>query len=349
MYKQRNEDHTETDPRRRSWSSRLVPDTALGYALTALSVVIVGVCIYAASGIVRDLTGSGPPGPGAPGPGETTDLGQSNGNPGVVYELFQSEAPGGGKTLHQTRTAGGVKVTLVRAYADANSVVVGYTVEDLKGGRRLSGQPVELQPGYSNNFRLTDESGTEFKLIDEGGAVSPGPNDIQEGPLPQVAVFEAEGRIKPDSKHRFRLELPILEVPVTPLEKSEETPVETRRVGKPFVIGFEAPVHPAPVVEVDQKVMASGITLTLERVTDSPGQPEAVICLKSRDSVRSWYPVGRDLATEVPSPVAGEGDCLEVLLDDPLNGPSSVTVAEIEKEGEVIRGPWRFDFEMPGP
>ena len=354
MGKQRNEEHAETEYHRSS-SSRLMPVTLLGYALTVLSVVIVGVGIYAVSGLIRNsseagLASPGTSGSGAPGSGETTNSEEADGSPGLVHELFRSEAPGGGEKLHQTRTgeAGGAKVTLVRAYADVDSVVVGYTVEDLEKGRRLGEHPVELQPGGLNDFRLTDESGTEFKAVSAGGAVSPGPNNIQEGPLPQVAVFEAEGNIKPDSNHRFHLTMSLVQSPVVPLEEKQLPPKPFP--GNPFVFDFETPVQSAPVVEVNRKATASGITLTLEQVTDSPGQPEAVLCLKSQDRVRGWYPIGRDLATVAPRPVAGEDDCLEVLLNEPLNGLSSVTVAEIHNptEGEMIRGPWTFDFEMPG-
>ncbi|MDQ5810609.1 MAG: hypothetical protein M3358_07645 [Actinomycetota bacterium] len=41
------------------------------------------------------------------------------------------------------------------------------------------------------------------------------------------------------------------------------------------ILSFEAPVRPAAVVEVNREATAGGITLKLERVTDSPGQPEA--------------------------------------------------------------------------
>lgn len=367
MSKQRIEQRAQTEPPRRSWTSQLVPRTLLGYSLTVLSVVIVGVCVFAASALIRDFMRSdlSSTGAGAPGPGGTTTPEETSDSRSLANELFLSEAPGGGKALRQTRTAGGVKVTLVRAYADAHSVVVSYTLEDLRKGRSLDGHPVEPQPD-SADFRLTDESGTEFKLVEEGGAVSPGPNNVQEGPLPQVAVFEAAGRIKPDSNHRFRLEVPVLKVPVAPLgepknvqsvetagqTQAEQQPVkqipEPRQIGKPFVVEFETPVRSAPVVEVDQEDTASGVTLTLEQVTDSPGQPEAVVCLKSQERMRGWIPSGRDFATDAASPVAGEGDCLEMLLSDPLNGSSSVTVAEIYDpfEREVIRGPWTFDFEV---
>ncbi len=340
------------DPRRRAL---LVPDHPLGWVLTALSVLIVGVGVYAASGLVRDLPRSGLPGPGADGIGETTDvettgLGQADGPVGgkvVAERMFRSEVPGvGDERLRQTESVAGARVTLVRAYADAGSVVVGFTFEDLKGGGLLGGHPAKLLPGYdmgSFGVRLTDESGTEFRFVSGGGQESSGPK-----PIGQMVVFEPVGEIEPDAKHRFRLEIPIVEVPDAPPGVDTD---EFRRVGETLVIGFEAPVWPAPVVEVNRKATAaSGITLTLERVTDSPGQPKAVICLESRDGVRSWLPIGEDMAFQVSRPVKGEGDCLLTPLRHPLDGRSSVTVSDIEinpLEGEVIRGPWRFEFEVP--
>jgi len=346
---QASEDRVADGPRRRL----LVPDGPLGWVLAVLSVLIVGVGVYASSGLVRDLTRSGLPGPGAAGTGETTDLGRGDGGSGAVHDLFRSRVPGGGgEELDQSRTAGGAKVTLVRAYADANSVVVGFTVEDLEGGRRLGGHPVELQPGYQYGVRLTDESGTEYRLHSGGGQGSPGPNNIIEGPLANSVVFEPAGRIEPGGVRRFRLEIPLLEVPVTSPGQAEEAP-EARPVGEPLIFAFEASVQPAPVVQVGQKATASGITLTLERVTDSPGQPEAVVCLEPRDGVRGWAPAGEDLAVGDLIPVAGEGDCLRVPLSRRLDDPSSVTVEQIElnpaNDGEVIRGPWTFEFEAPGP
>jgi Ca2+-binding RTX toxin-like protein len=47
----------------------LVPDRPLGWALAALSVLILGLGAYAASGPVRELVGGGPLGPGSPGSG----------------------------------------------------------------------------------------------------------------------------------------------------------------------------------------------------------------------------------------------------------------------------------------
>ena len=357
MGKKRDERHDGTDSRRPPWYSRLVPGTPLGYALAALSVLIVGLGVYAVSAKVRDLTGVGPAHPSAADTSETIDSVQIYGGPSAARDLFRSHVPaGGGEELRQTKTASNVRVALEWAYADANSVVVGYTVEDRGGGRSLGGHPAELQPSGSDGLRLTDESGTGFGLVEGGGEVSPGPNSLLKGAQANVAVFEAEGRVETGNEHRFRLEIPVSEVQVAGPEKREEG-VDSRRIGEPFFFGFETSVQPATVVEVDRKATAGGITLALERVTDSPGQPEAVVCLESREGVHGWVPTGTDLAIEAPSPVSGEGDCLQVPLSRPLDGSSSVTVDQIEinpfcpscTEGpEVVGGPWRFDFEVPG-
>jgi hypothetical protein len=69
--------------------------------------------------------------------------------------------------------------------------------------------------------------------------------------------------------------------------------------------------------------------------------------------MRGWFPMGKDLNYEDFSWVDGKGHCVEMMLNDPLESHSSVTVERIElnpaNDGELIRGPWRFDFEVPGP
>jgi hypothetical protein len=68
---------------------------------------------------------------------------------------------------------------------------------------------------------------------------------------------------------------------------------------------------------------------------------------------RGWFPTGKDLNYEDFSWVNGKGHCAEMTLNDPLEGHSSVTVERIElntaNDGELIRGPWTFEFEVPDP
>jgi len=342
---------------RRSSVPRFVPNTPLGWALAVCSVLILGVGIYAASGSFRGLIGYGLPGPGASGPGETTNLEHDNDHTedthtqAYTYYYRDNVPGGGGEEINQARTASGAKVTLGFAYADERTVVIGFDVEDLQGGRRVGEYPAELHPG--ERVRFTDQGGAEFKVVSREGAISSAPDNVAEVPLANHMDFETEERIEPGSEHRFRLEIPLQEWAITAPGQKMPPP---EPVGETFVFDFDIPVRPAPVVQINEKDTASGITLTLDRVTDSPGRPAAVICPEPQDDLRGWFPGGKDLILDSLSPAAGKGQCLEMLLNDPLDGRSSVTVTQIEvnpmcpscaREEEIVRGPWTFEFEVP--
>ena len=132
----------------------------------------------------------------------------------------------------------------------------------------------------------------------------------------------------------------------------------------PFVFEFEIPVRPYPVVEVGQEVTTKGVTLTLERVLNSPGRPQAVVCFDPPTDDYLWRPstAPTGFQREEPLPVHQlEGDCWSLTLEDPVEGPSSVTVTELfgypqtkqamrgDEDGKQIRGPWTFEFEAPAP
>lgn len=335
-------------PRRSPRLARLVPNTRAGWAFVLLAVLLLSTGAYAARG--------------------------------VLYETFRGELPGArgpvyGEKIDQTKASEGARVTLGWAYADEKSVVVGFDVEDLAGDRRVAGQPADLQsvlvseePGYEERIErefpkrvdLTDGGGTEFRLVDGQQQVSEGPDNMMEGPNSNSAVFEAQGDLEADAEHRFRLEVPLQESAVA-APPGEKWP-DPEPVGEPFVFEFEVPVRPQGVFGVDQQDTAGGITLTLERVSTSPGRPEGVFCFDPPDADLDWYPTGGDLEFE-GGPVAGKGHCVEMLLNVPLEGRSSVTVGELEgippcpsgndevcqKKERLIRGPWTFEFEVPAP
>ena len=335
-------------PRRAPRLARLVPDTRSGWAVALLAVLLLSTGAYAARG--------------------------------VLYATFRGELPGArgpvyGEQIDQTKRAGGARVTLGWAYADEKFVVVGFDVEDLAGERRVAGQPADLQsvlvseePGYEGRIEkefpervdLTDEGNTGFRMVGGQQQGSEGPENMMEGPNSNSPVFQAQGRIEPGDEHRFRLEVPLQEMAVAP-PPGERWP-DPEPVGEPFVFEFEVPVRPAPVVEVDERDTAGGVTLTLERVSNSPARPQGVFCFDPPDDAHDWILTGGDLAFE-GGPVPGKGHCLEMLLNVPLGGRSSVTVAEIEgiphcpsgndevcaKKERTIRGPWTFEFEVPAP
>jgi hypothetical protein len=267
--------------------------------------------------------------------------------------------------LGPQKTASGARVTLKRAYAEEKAVVVGAVVEDLEGDRRIAGHRAELEP----DFRLTDESGTEFGLDSLGGQ-----EGATDAPKAFKAGFNAEEGLEPAEKHRFRLEVSLVEA-VTPSREfwgpnGEERP-SPEPVGKPFVFDFQIPVQGAPVVEVGQKDTASGVTLTLDRVIDSPGKPEAIVCYEAPDDEHSWfisggegtYAAGDWWGTEIQG--VPPAKCQTLQLEGPLEGRTLVEVTSLEgmpdcrvvkdedyeacfeKRQKTIRGPWKFEFEVP--
>jgi hypothetical protein len=284
------------------------------------------------------------------------------------------------------KSANGARVTLNSVYAEERYVVVGYEVEDLTSGRRVGGHPAELHPlggfeGDEESLRetglgtevveLTDESGVDFRMVDNSGAVSEGPENMARGPLENMAAFEPSQALEPGKKHRFRFQVPLVESAVVPLGERQLPPEPFE--GKPFVFDFEIPVRSVSTIDVGQKDTVNGVTLTLDRVVNSPGKPMAVVCYEPPDAEHSWYLHGgrgtymggwgsSGSMTDVPP-----ADCQNLELKGPVEGRSSLEVTAIEgwpdcpsgnaraaeachaRNEEMIRGPWTFEFEAPGP
>jgi hypothetical protein len=291
-----------------------------------------------------------------------------------------------GERLGLTKTAGGARVTLNSVYAEEQYVIVSYEVEDLTSGRRVGEHPAELQPliGFEGDEEalqkdglgtdvvdLTDESGTDFRMVDNSGAVSEGPDNMVKGPLQHMVAFEPEEKLEPGDKHRFRLKVPLIESPV--VQPPQKRPLPEPFKGGPFVFDFEAPVRAVQVIDVGQKDTAKGVTLTLDRVINSPGKPQAVVCYEAPDDEHSWYLHGGKGTYEGGWGSSGSmkgvssTGCQKLQLEGPLEGRWSLEVATIVgmpicpadaaeaakecfaeiDEGPRIRGPWRFEFDVP--
>lgn len=336
-------------PRRRSWVPQVVPNTPLGWVLAAVSVLILGFGVYVAAEPVREFYRQGLP--GAVGTGSEKPEGGAG----------SDDEPGGIRTqIDQAQAADGARVTLDWAYADERFVMVGLDTEDLSGAQKSDEfesdfGPVVLQPAIFDDtvgnedrlppyVKIDDGSGQDFDTID-GGTL---------GARRALAIFDAPGGLDPGSEHQFRLEVPLQEGGGMSGESGEEPDAG------PFVFDFEIPVLPAPTIEVGQEVEAKGRTLRLARVIDSPGRPQAVVCVKPGDDGQEWtpwleYPDGLPENEAVAPQDLGDG-CWSLTLGDPVEGPrSSVTVAELEGMDrkdlsgrvETLRGPWTFEFEVP--
>lgn len=282
---------------------------------------------------------------------------------GLSYGLFREalpaeEGPQVGEEIGQTETAGGARVTLEYAYADARYVVVGYTVRDLEKDRSIDGRPSQLVPSIDGGLALTLEDGRRLTKPDDAMTFAVAPKEAR-APKPQTAVFKVPEGVKPGEEHRFRLEVVLEE---TGIRRPGEGSVPGGPGPGPFAFGFEVPVRPVPVVEVNKEVEAKGATLTLERVINSPGRPQAVVCVEQPPPGDGWgyFPVlAREDTDDGGSMEDLGGGCASMTLEDTVEGRSSVTVSHLNYlEGEVgedpiypseLAGPWTFEFDAPAP
>ena len=302
----------------------------------------------------------------------------------LVYEVFREALPGAtgrdfGAEIGEEQAADGAKVTLEYAYADAEFVVVGYSVQDTIEDRSSGEHPSELSPLQIDDtdrtpaeeeaelpprVELTDGTGQDFDLVQGSMTYSADDPDDLAQPKPNVAIFAPSEGLEPGERNRFRLKVVLAEEPIFPSGwegEIEAPPDGWDRVG-PFGFDFELPVRPVPVVEVGQKATVGGITLTLKRVLNSPGKPQAVVCFEPPNDDYEWRPstAPTGFQTEEPLPVDPlKGDCWSVTIEDPVEGRSSVKVTEIfgyprteqakrEYEGaKQIEGPWTFEFTAP--
>ncbi|MDQ3498363.1 MAG: hypothetical protein M3514_12855, partial [Actinomycetota bacterium] len=205
-----------------------------------------------------------------------------------------------------------------------------------------------------------------------------GPEHMVKGPLENLVAFRPKEELKPSKDHDFRLQVPLYESAVVPLQVKKPPPHEPFQ-GEPFVFNFDVPVHAVHVVDVNQKATAKGVTLRLDRVIDSPGRPRAVICYEPPDDKHVWFSYGgagtllggwstSGWASTGSMRGIPPGKCQKLMLNAPVEGRTSFEVRMLEgmpdcpynnaKDFEAcyekigyrtIRGPWKFEFKVPNP
>lgn len=349
--------------RLKSW---LLPHSCGGWALTFLLLSLV--CVALAYSVRDDIY--------------RTYLGLQPGAQNVGKAAYAAS-----ERLNMKQTAGGARVTLESVYAEEEYVVAGFQVEDLTDGRRVGEHPAELQPligfegdeeqhqkdGLGNDIvELTDEGGTDFRMVNNSGQTAEGPDNMGRGPLQNMVAFKPERRLEPGDRHRFRLKIPLTESPV--VEMDQRPPPPERFESGTFVFDFEVPVQAVPVVDVGQKATDEGVRLTLDRVINSSGRPLAVVCYEAPGDKHLWflhggrgtYMGGWGMSGGMKG--VGSSGCQKLLLGGPVKGRSTLEISAIEgmpdcpdkdpKAAEAcfnrigerwIRGSWKFTFNSPEP
>ncbi len=214
--------------RNRSRWFGLVPKTHLAWAFLPLIVLLLGGAVYGASSLLS--------------------------------ELFQKHAPqieeaGLAQELNLSQTINGITVSLERAYADSNVVLLGFTV---------SGPDTRYQP------EIGGLSTADGQNIPGMIGVGTGSKEIL-GNLNSSAViytFDTSSMKNESPEISLILEVNVVDLPMTG---------ESKTLTGPFRFEFDVPFHAGKSISVGRTVEVAGVPVTLEQVVVSPWGVKAVL------------------------------------------------------------------------
>jgi hypothetical protein len=190
-----------------------------------------------------------------------------------------------------TQTVDGVTVALEKVYADANQILVGYSVTGLP------------DPPFHIEAALTDEKGAVLRGLHSAGVT--GSSDLLQVTLPEgdgsyVVAFDGSAiKGTPASLHLHLTMRLTRWVPVTP--RAEATGVDGQSLEPPsavqasvpvmydegssvgpFVFDFAVAFLPAWVAEVQETTRAAGVAVRLERVVVTPSETRTTLFRAAR-------------------------------------------------------------------
>lgn len=311
---------TRVEPIRRPvLVARLRPATRLGWALLGLAVALaLGTAAYGVQTILNQM------------------LSQAyQVEPGVRHILDEKL----GQELDRIQTVDGVTVTLKQVYADANRIVVGYTV-DCRG----------ISCGAE--ARLTDNSGAPFPLQLHVGQTEGGSRSSGSG---WVSVFEADA-VQGNP-------------PTLSLDLLVDVTSGSEPLAGPFAFGVDTPFDPGRAVDVERTALAAGVVVRLERLVITPSETRARVCFSPpAGEPDRWHPGSAVLdagnlrkldgiAANTDIAISGNEVCARYSFYYPLDdqhGQWTLSVRDLERSDPaepsgqaLLSGPWIFRFEVP--
>jgi len=293
--------------RNRSRWFGLVPKTRLAWAFLPLVVLLLGGAVYGASSLLS--------------------------------ELFQRHAPqleeaGLAQELELSQTINGITVSLERAYADSNVVLVGFTVNgpDTRYQAEISG----LSTADGQNLTGMIGVGTGSKEI-MGNLNSSA----------TIYTFDASTLKNVSSELYLILEVNVADLPIIG---------ESKTLAGPFRFEFDVPFHVGKSIDIGQTVEAASVPVTLKQVTISHWGVRAVFQI----------PDGKDYAAIVslilPNGDKASGSLVMHRETSIVNyfrgdfteqsGEWTLTVSELVLDSpntpqQRLAGPWVFQFDIP--
>ncbi len=319
------------DRKRASLWNRIVPKTRLAWALALLALLVIGGTAYATTFIVKEL---------------------------FMNYAGQIEEAGLAQELDISQTVGDITVSLERAYADGNVVLVGFTVS---GPRDRY---------FTHKNELKTDNGLDLPMMFSMGVV-PGSDMVMGDWRPSerialIAGFDASPVTGKPSSLGLRLDLQISE---SPLPEEIQT----------FTFDFNVSFNIAETVDVEQTVERSGIAITLEIIDITPWATKAVfrfpqgenssgtpiIALTLPDGNSEMESFGRKMgesSSEYRSYFNGDfttqhGEW-KITIRELILPPELTEMTETEIDGQKVligessgenrlAGPWIFHFKVP--
>ena len=292
--------------------------------------------------------------------------------------LYHIEQANLSQEVNLSQTVDGITVTLERVYADANRIVVGYTVNgstDMPDNRNL----------FPAQVTLTDEQGIVFPAIGGVGRfipVGPGAEAAEAWTGGFVASFDAA--VVQGAHEALHLclvmdvETYVVPTPMPPTpdvyeDRGSPDPIVPVTTAGPFTFDFSVSFTPGHALEVQQTVEAAGVAVKLERVVITPSETRAYLCFDPPDGESedwwptvSWSTAGGQIygagpgfhdqqvvtlgsaRTMVNRNGEGRYSCSVLASLDDQSGEWTLTVTELG-QGEQTRlaGPWVFHFRVP--
>ncbi|MDP9375159.1 MAG: DUF4179 domain-containing protein [Chloroflexota bacterium] len=293
------------------------------------------------------------------------------------------EAAGLVQRVNLSQTIDGITVTVWGAYADANRILIGYTVERPTGitaEQRVEGGYLQLTDSAGQTF-LNSNGGSGYK--DEAAAISGGIGSFDASVLPFGTKEETFTLTMP----RISIVRPLDQPPASPAPQREQSggapsvhtaprdrDVAVDRVAGPWIFTLTLPVLPGRVAEVGRTVTVNGVPVRLERVVVTPAETRPVLQFPAFANIREeeWR---LSAHLTVADSVSGRGEArgngrllrdglgtyFTVFADDLYDrqGEWTLTIDELRDLGPVVAspatrqpevrtvGPWTFRFVVP--
>ncbi len=303
------------------------PKTRLGLALVPVALLLMGGTVYSATLLGRDYFSKMAPG--------ISEAGLAQ-----VYDLEQ--------------TTNGITVRLERAYADANVVLVGFTISGPKHNYYISDINLSTTEGQ-NLSGLTSLIGVPKSDLVIG--------DWQPSER-NACVYSFDAAAMQGMPSELDLELTIA---VT----DSATAKEGQNVVGSFAFDFSVASHGGKIISIGQTTETSGVTITLEKIIVSPWATRAVIQVYPASDERGSRAIplasinfsdgssvkdnlGHDTGTYHEDYFAGDftsqsGEwtvTVNELVYPPMHSDQQIQ-NNSENDTKRVTGPWIFHFQVP--